>query len=215
MKYQNAILGCLLWGLLQPLSAAAVLVPQPIGMYVEEVDGLSIEDDLIVDSAALLAHERRVQEEELVLENREQDAEHASLYLPCISPTSPHIFRISLYLPVSPREQDAEQAAALTAVAPAVPAATIGERLSRIDLSAGEGLQSAIGEAAALMADGDLLSAHARCFGYFNPTPAWPGVLADLLSAVRNPQLCVVSHAPASVTVSSRLLCVRCERDSA
>ena len=62
MKYQNAILGCLLWGLLQSLPALAVLVPQPIGMYVEEVDGLSIEDDLIVDSAALLAHERRVQE---------------------------------------------------------------------------------------------------------------------------------------------------------
>ena len=67
-------------------------------------------------------------------------------------------------------------------VAPAVPAATIGERLSRIDLSAGEGLQSAIGEAAALMADGDLLSAHARCFGYFNPTPAWPGHVATRTS---------------------------------
>ena len=62
MKYQNAILGCLIWGLLQSLPAFAVLVPQPIGMYVEEVDGLSIEDDLLVDSAALLAHERRVQE---------------------------------------------------------------------------------------------------------------------------------------------------------
>ncbi|MBO6765981.1 pyridoxal-dependent decarboxylase [Maricaulis sp.] len=91
-------------------------------------------------------------------------------------------------------------------VAPAVPAGTIGERLSRIDLSAGEGLERAVGEAAALMADGDLLSAHARCFGYFNPTPAWPGVLADLLSAVRNPQLCVVSHAPASVMMERKLI---------
>ena len=62
MKYQNALLGCLFLGMLQPLPAAAVLVPQPIGMYVEEVDGKSIEDDLIVDSAALLAHERRVQD---------------------------------------------------------------------------------------------------------------------------------------------------------
>ncbi len=62
MKYENALLGCLFWGMLQSLPAFAVLVPQPIGMYVEEVDGLSIEDDLIVDSAALLSHERRVQE---------------------------------------------------------------------------------------------------------------------------------------------------------
>ena len=62
MKYQNALLGCLLWGVLQSLPAFAVLVPQPIGMYVEEVDGLSIEDDLVVDSAALLSHDRRVQE---------------------------------------------------------------------------------------------------------------------------------------------------------
>ena len=61
MKYHNALLGCLLWGLLQSLPALAVLVPQPIGMYVEEVDGVSMEDDLIVDSAALLSHERRVQ----------------------------------------------------------------------------------------------------------------------------------------------------------
>ena len=91
-------------------------------------------------------------------------------------------------------------------VAPAVPAVTIGERLSRIDLSSGEGLRSAVGEAASLMADGDLLSAHARCFGYFNPTPVWPGVLADLLSAVRNPQLCVVSHAPASVMMERKLI---------
>jgi hypothetical protein len=62
MKYQSALLGCLLWGLLQSLPALAVLVPEPMGMYVEEVDGLSIEDDLIVDSVALLSHERRVQE---------------------------------------------------------------------------------------------------------------------------------------------------------
>lgn len=62
MKYQNVLQACLLWGLLQSSPAFSVLVPQPIGMYVEEVDGLSIEDDLIVDSADLLSHEQRVRE---------------------------------------------------------------------------------------------------------------------------------------------------------
>lgn len=91
-------------------------------------------------------------------------------------------------------------------VAPAEGAEAISGRLRLIDLAQGQGTEAALEEAASLMADGDLLSAHARCFGYFNPTPAWPGVLADLLSAVRNPQLCVVSHAPASVMMERKLI---------
>jgi glutamate/tyrosine decarboxylase-like PLP-dependent enzyme len=91
-------------------------------------------------------------------------------------------------------------------VAPAEGVEAISGRLRLIDLAQGQGTEAALEEAASLMADGDLLSAHARCFGYFNPTPAWPGVLADLLSAVRNPQLCVVSHAPASVMMERKLI---------
>jgi len=56
-------------------------------------------------------------------------------------------------------------------------------------------------EAHHLMDKGDLFSASARCFGYFNPAPAWPGVMSDLLAAARNPQICLTSHAPASTTM--------------
>lgn len=67
-------------------------------------------------------------------------------------------------------------------------------------------MPDAMAEAAELMREGDLLSAHARCFGYFNPTASWPGMLADFLVAARNPQLAVVSHATAAVKMERRLI---------
>jgi glutamate/tyrosine decarboxylase-like PLP-dependent enzyme len=85
-------------------------------------------------------------------------------------------------------------------------AAETARLVSQIALDEPVGLAAAICETNALMRHGDLLSAHARCFGFFNPTPAWPGILADLLSAARNPQLCVVSHAPASVAIERHLM---------
>jgi len=91
-------------------------------------------------------------------------------------------------------------------VAPRLDADAIQDRLARIDLSEDSGLDAAVDEALGLMRDGDLLSAHARCFGFFNPTPSWPGVLADFISAARNPQLCVISHAPASVMMERKLI---------
>ncbi|MCF6274806.1 MAG: pyridoxal-dependent decarboxylase, partial [Robiginitomaculum sp.] len=73
-------------------------------------------------------------------------------------------------------------------------------------------LDEALNEAANLMEHGDLRSASARCFGYFNPTAAWPAVVGDILSAVRNPQICVTSHAPASVTMERRIAEMVCAK---
>ena len=42
--------------------AHAVLVPQPVGMFVLPIDGQTLDDDLVVDSRALLDHERRVRD---------------------------------------------------------------------------------------------------------------------------------------------------------
>lgn len=91
-------------------------------------------------------------------------------------------------------------------VAPSVSSDETFERVSRIDLDAPIGLARATREAAGLMRDGDLTSSSARCFGYFNPTAAWPGVVADALTAARNPQMAVVSHAPASVAMERRVI---------
>ena len=80
------------------------------------------------------------------------------------------------------------------------------EQVSAIDLSQAVGLEAATREAHELMQRGDLTSSSARCFGYFNPTAAWPAVVADLLVAARNPQICVVSHAPASATMERQVI---------
>lgn len=42
--------------------AQAVLVPQPVGMFVLPIKGQNVDDDLVVDSRALLDHERRIRD---------------------------------------------------------------------------------------------------------------------------------------------------------
>lgn len=82
--------------------------------------------------------------------------------------------------------------------------------IAAIDLSRPIGTNAALAETATLMKKGDLLSASANCFGYFNPTSAMPSILGDLLAAARNPQLAVVSHATASVLIERRLIAFMC-----
>lgn len=62
MDTKKALLGWFVCGLLMSEPAFAVLVPQPIGTYIEAVEGQTFTDDVFVDSAALLAHERRVEQ---------------------------------------------------------------------------------------------------------------------------------------------------------
>lgn len=97
-------------------------------------------------------------------------------------------------------------------VAPRISIEESRARVAAIDLDRPVGLPQATREAAELMRDGDLSSASARCFGYFNPTAAWPGVIADALAAARNPQMCVVTHAPASVAMERRVVAWMLER---
>ena len=78
--------------------------------------------------------------------------------------------------------------------------------IAAIDFDDPIGLKGAAKEALGLMQNGDLLSAGARCFGYFNPTSAWPGVVGDLLASARNSQLAVTSHGPASVSMERAVM---------
>jgi aromatic-L-amino-acid/L-tryptophan decarboxylase len=57
-----------------------------------------------------------------------------------------------------------------------------------------------------VLSDGILLSQHPRCFGLFNPTPSFPGVVADLVTAAVNPQLAVTSHAPLATEIEAHLI---------
>lgn len=91
-------------------------------------------------------------------------------------------------------------------VAPRKSLPEIEQVIAGIDFSSPIGIKNALCEAEDLMKSGDLLSASPRCFGYFNPTSAWPAVAADVLVSARNPQICVTSHAPASVTMERAVM---------
>ncbi len=97
-------------------------------------------------------------------------------------------------------------------VAPVWSFAETKRHIAVIDFSQPIALDDALSEAAYLMEHGDLRSASARCFGYFNPTAAWPAVVGDVLASVRNPQICVTSHAPASVTMERRIADMVCAK---
>jgi len=97
-------------------------------------------------------------------------------------------------------------------VAPKWSLAETEQIISSLDFENGLGLKDAMREAHQLMQNGDLLSASATCFGYFNPTSAAPGVMADLLAAARNPQICLTSHAAASTTMERQVVKIMLER---
>lgn len=80
------------------------------------------------------------------------------------------------------------------------------ERVSAISFDEHVNLQEAIREASELMEHGDLRSAGSGCFGYFNPSPAWPAVVADAIVGARNPQACLTTHAPASVYMERHVI---------
>ena len=57
-----------------------------------------------------------------------------------------------------------------------------------------------------LMKGGMVHMMHPGCFGLFNPTTVFPGVVADLITASLNPQLAVWSHAAVPVEIERRVI---------
>jgi aromatic-L-amino-acid/L-tryptophan decarboxylase len=62
-------------------------------------------------------------------------------------------------------------------------------------------LQKLVQEVTEALAEGIVHTAHPRYFGLFNPTPTFPGVLGELITAAFNPQLAAASHAPLAVAL--------------
>src|ERR1700759_826751 len=80
-------------------------------------------------------------------------------------------------------------------VAPTLDRTAIRARLAAFDFDAPCSTADAARAIAELLDAGLVQSANARCFGLFNPTPALPGIVGDVLAAAWNPQLAVWSHA--------------------
>jgi tetratricopeptide (TPR) repeat protein len=62
MRKARRLIGITIISFCFSAGAHAVLVPQPVGMFVLPIDGQTLDDDLVVDSRPLLDHERRVRD---------------------------------------------------------------------------------------------------------------------------------------------------------
>ena len=62
MRHISLLAGITILSFLCAAGVQAVLVPQPVGMFVLPIKGQNVDDDLVVDSRALLDHERRVRD---------------------------------------------------------------------------------------------------------------------------------------------------------
>ena len=62
MRKARRLIGITIISFCFSAGAHAVLVPQPVGMFVLPIEGQTLDDDLVLDSRALLDHERRVRD---------------------------------------------------------------------------------------------------------------------------------------------------------
>ena len=62
MRHISLLAGITILSFCCAAGVQAVLVPQPVGMFVLPIKGQNVDDDLVVDSRALLDHERRVRD---------------------------------------------------------------------------------------------------------------------------------------------------------
>ena len=62
MRHISLLAGITILSFCFSAGVQAVLVPQPVGMFVLPIKGQNVDDDLVVDSRALLDHEQRVRD---------------------------------------------------------------------------------------------------------------------------------------------------------
>jgi aromatic-L-amino-acid/L-tryptophan decarboxylase len=91
-------------------------------------------------------------------------------------------------LAVVPSDRDAEAAVA---------------RVDAIDLEHGADPVAVLDAVEPILRHGIVHTGHPGYLGLFNPAPTFMGVMGDALAATFNPQLAVVSHAPAAVAIEA------------
>lgn len=91
-------------------------------------------------------------------------------------------------------------------VAPPVDAAALRAALAAEDFREPRPLTELVAAVAVALEHGMVHTGHPRYFGLFNPPSTFPGQVADLITAVVNPQLAVWSHAAVPVEIERRLV---------
>ncbi|MFN3943304.1 MAG: pyridoxal phosphate-dependent decarboxylase family protein [Allosphingosinicella sp.] len=88
-------------------------------------------------------------------------------------------------------------------VAPQLTGPQIRDALQQFLNEGGSDLGEAGGKVVELLTQGNVQMMHPGYFGLFNPSPTFPGIVADLITATLNPQLATWSHAPAAVEIEA------------
>ena len=91
-------------------------------------------------------------------------------------------------------------------VAPVLNVNTIREALRRNDLQQPVGMQEAMDGVLRRMEQDGVHTPHPMYYGLYNPRAAFAGILADLITAVYNPQLAAWSHSPFANEVEKYLI---------
>jgi glutamate/tyrosine decarboxylase-like PLP-dependent enzyme len=92
------------------------------------------------------------------------------------------------------------------AVAPRCDAAAVRAAVAAFDFHAPDELLSAARRVIDLLKGGMVHTMHPGYLGLFNPAAAFPGIIADVVTAHLNPQLSVWSHAPAPIEIERRVI---------
>ena len=96
---------------------------------------------------------------------------------------------------------DAIDAVQAGSVAPLTDPATLRSKLKQFDFKQPIEMLTASEQVIEFLQSGMVHMMHPAHFGLFNPSVAFPGILADQIAAHFNPQLAVWSHAPAAVEI--------------
>ena len=82
----------------------------------------------------------------------------------------------------------------------------IRQHLERYDFSRPQSYEAVLDDVVDFLEQGMVHTQHPRYFGLFNPSPTFPSILADTITAALNPQLAVWTHAPVAVEIERHVV---------
>jgi len=109
--------------------------------------------------------------------------------------------RLALQRLLSEKLDDFITAAQATSAATTCSPEALRTELDRIDFDTPVSEEHAVDLVLGLLDRGNVHMMHPGYLGLFNPSVAFPGVLANQISATINPQLAVWTHAPAAIEI--------------
>jgi len=89
---------------------------------------------------------------------------------------------------------------------PSLDMASIREHLKHYDFSQPLDTETVLDDVVDWLESGMVHTQHPRYYGLFNPSPTFPSILADTITAALNPQLAVWSHAPVAVEIERHVI---------